>query len=393
MKVKIKGRRRLCKLSSQVDEKISVSVSDDEPDFSKITDFDSPPPPPKIRDAIASDGGNEIMDILGELSARLENLSIQKRKNGVEKPSPAEKLFQEIPEENGDPPEYASAGSSFSAKSADPDSDERKSSHEHESYVKDEVPVADEKKVVGLEKPCVNQFFVGREEESEDDCAVVSVAKERRAGYEDGDGSLGNTRSERSFVSKVGKGKLKSETQKKKSGVLDKYEFLRVDKKTSVKSGKSSDDDDCVVVSGEKNSVGASEDENSITLRGARFTYRLKGHIAKMLYPHQREGLKWLWSLHCQGKGGILGDDMGLGKTMQVRGNRLLNLTFFCACVCVCEVLMFCLFRFGVQICGFLAGLFSSRLIKRALIVAPKTLLPHWIKELSIVGLSDKTRE
>lgn len=28
---------------------------------------------------------------------------------------------------------------------------------------------------------------------------------------------------------------------------------------------------------------------------------------AKMLYPHQRDGLRWLWSLHCQGKGGILG--------------------------------------------------------------------------------------
>lgn len=46
-----------------------------------------------------------------------------------------------------------------------------------------------------------------------------------------------------------------------------------------------------------------------------------------------------------------------------------------------------------LQMCGFLAGLFHSRLIRRALIVAPKTLLPHWIKELSAVGLSEKTRE
>ncbi|KAJ6289149.1 hypothetical protein OIU76_025034 [Salix suchowensis] len=65
--------------------------------------------------------------------------------------------------------------------------------------------------------------------------------------------------------------------------------------------------------------------------------------------------------LHCKGKGGILGDDMGLGKTM--------------------------------QICSFLAGLFQSKLIKRVLVVAPKTLLTHWIKELSVVGLSGKTRE
>jgi SNF2 family DNA or RNA helicase len=62
-----------------------------------------------------------------------------------------------------------------------------------------------------------------------------------------------------------------------------------------------------------------SEDDGSIILPGLKSTYKLPGKIAKMLYPHQCEGLRWLWSLHCKGKGGILGDDMGLGKTMQVR--------------------------------------------------------------------------
>jgi len=61
------------------------------------------------------------------------------------------------------------------------------------------------------------------------------------------------------------------------------------------------------------------ENDGSITLTGPRSTYQLPAKIAKMLFPHQREGLTWLWSLHCLGKGGILGDDMGLGKTMQVR--------------------------------------------------------------------------
>lgn len=104
-----------------------------------------------------------------------------------------------------------------------------------------------------------------------------------------------------------------------------------------------------------------SEDDHAITLSGPRSTYKLPAKIGKMLYPHQREGLRWLWSLHCQGKGGILGDDMGLGKTMQIS--------------------------------GYLAGLFNSRLIKRVMIVAPKTLIPHWMKELSVVGLSQKIRE
>ncbi|GJX39888.1 ribonuclease H-like domain-containing protein [Tanacetum coccineum] len=88
---------------------------------------------------------------------------------------------------------------------------------------------------------------------------------------------------------------------------------------------------------------------------------RLPSKIVTMLYPHPREGLNWLWSLHCKGKGDILGDDMGLGKTM--------------------------------QICSFLAGLFHSNLTKRVLVVATKTLLPHWKQELAVVDLAGKTKE
>uniref|UniRef100_A0A453NBJ6 Helicase ATP-binding domain-containing protein n=1 Tax=Aegilops tauschii subsp. strangulata TaxID=200361 RepID=A0A453NBJ6_AEGTS len=40
------------------------------------------------------------------------------------------------------------------------------------------------------------------------------------------------------------------------------------------------------------------------------------------------------------------------------------------------------------KVSAFLAGLFHSGLIRRALVVAPKTVLTHWIKELSVVGLS-----
>ncbi|KAI9114419.1 hypothetical protein K1719_014647 [Acacia pycnantha] len=104
----------------------------------------------------------------------------------------------------------------------------------------------------------------------------------------------------------------------------------------------------------------ASESDNTITFDCPNCTFKLQGEIAATLLEHQRDGLKWLWSLHCQGKGGILADDMGLGKTR--------------------------------QICTFLAGLFNPLSIKRVLVVAPKTLLPHWIKELSAVGLSEKTR-
>lgn len=104
-----------------------------------------------------------------------------------------------------------------------------------------------------------------------------------------------------------------------------------------------------------------SEEVDSIIFCDDKKTYTLPGKIAKKLYAHQREGIKWFWNLHCKCRGGILGDDMGLGKTMQAS--------------------------------AFLAGLFSSGLIKRALIVAPKTLIAHWLKELSFVGLGRKTRD
>ena len=36
------------------------------------------------------------------------------------------------------------------------------------------------------------------------------------------------------------------------------------------------------------------------------------------LYRYQQTGVKWLWELHCQQAGGIMGDEMGLGKTIQM---------------------------------------------------------------------------
>ncbi|KAK9068214.1 hypothetical protein SSX86_012325 [Deinandra increscens subsp. villosa] len=179
----------------------------------------------------------------------------------------------------------------------------------------------------------------------------------------------------------ISDGYVKKETSKP----VSTESFIHIQKNQNGKD----DDDDCVVTSGQKfvqkvkdrpgklgqetddtNAVytlidescdSTAGDEVPFSLSNPRFSFTLPSKISNILYPHQREGLKWLWSLHCKGKGGILGDDMGLGKTM--------------------------------QICGFLAGLFHSNLIKRVLVVAPKTLLPHWMKELGVVNLSGKTRE
>ena len=73
--------------------------------------------------------------------------------------------------------------------------------------------------------------------------------------------------------------------------------------------------------------------------------------IFDKLYPHQREGVSWMWTLFKKNTGGILGDDMGLGKT--------------------------------IQVASFLHGLFHSRLIDTALLIMPLSLMSNWETELS----------
>ena len=55
---------------------------------------------------------------------------------------------------------------------------------------------------------------------------------------------------------------------------------------------------------------------------------KMDKEIYEKLYPHQREGVQWMWDAVHLGneslptsqriKGGLLSDDMGLGKTIQV---------------------------------------------------------------------------
>ncbi|TPX58429.1 hypothetical protein PhCBS80983_g03115 [Powellomyces hirtus] len=78
--------------------------------------------------------------------------------------------------------------------------------------------------------------------------------------------------------------------------------------------------------------------------------YRLPGDIHTALFDYQRTCTKWLWELHTQETGGIIGDEMGLGKT--------------------------------IQIISYLAGLSASGLLKGPiLIVCPATVLRQWVQE------------
>ncbi|KAM3836498.1 DNA excision repair protein ERCC-6 isoform 1-T3 [Vipera latastei] len=88
--------------------------------------------------------------------------------------------------------------------------------------------------------------------------------------------------------------------------------------------------------------------------------FKVPGYLFKKLYKYQQTGVRWLWELHCQQVGGILGDEMGLGKT--------------------------------AQIIVFLAGLSYSRIRTRGtnyryrglgptVVVCPATVMHQWVKE------------
>lgn len=77
-----------------------------------------------------------------------------------------------------------------------------------------------------------------------------------------------------------------------------------------------------------------------------------------LVIRYQKIGIKWLWELHQQGCGGILGDEMGLGKTIQM-------IVFFGALYWS---------RLKDKITG-LRGLGPS------LIVCPATLMHQWVDE------------
>ncbi|KAF3509951.1 hypothetical protein F2Q69_00004939 [Brassica cretica] len=332
------------------------------PSFSMITDFGSPSP--QLEQRQGGGGQNEILDILDDLTSKLGTMSIKKKKDSQSS-------------------DFESVKPSFSLIS---DLSESSSS---------DVVTTSKAGADGLGDRQGNVGFAIREEKASNAFAgergerVSNVGKQQPFSGQQHyvDKSEGY---KQEYYLDRGKGKLEEVDRSLKTARhVELTEKLRSVGRSNAARLRDldddDDDDDCVVLTGKKAAEmkihlekpkkparshntathayeeEVSEDEGSITFTGPKSSYTLRGKIATILYPHQREGLKWLWSLHIQEKGGILGDDMGLGKTM--------------------------------QICSFLVGLFHSKLIKRALVVAPKTLLPHWMKELATVGLSQMTRE
>lgn len=307
----------------------------DFPSFSMITDFGSPSPQLEQREGRQGGGGqNEIMDILDDLTSKLGTMSIKKKRdfgpaqrhsNDFESVKPSFSLISDLSESSSSDVVTASKAGADSFNDRQGNSGfairEEKASNVFSGERGERVTD------VGKQQPFTGQHYVVKSE-----------------GYR------------QEYNLDRGKDKLKEvDRSLKTSRHVEVSEKLRsVGRSNAAKLrdlDDDEDDDDCVVLTGKKAAVvkshlekpkkpvrshntathayeeKVSEDEGSITFTGPKSSYTLRGKIATILYPHQREGLKWLWSLHIQEKGGILGDDMGLGKTMQVR--EIAICTFF----------------------------------------------------------------
>jgi len=78
--------------------------------------------------------------------------------------------------------------------------------------------------------------------------------------------------------------------------------------------------------------------------------YKIPNSVYDKLFLYQKTCIKWLWELHQQDVGGIIGDEMGLGKT--------------------------------IQTISYIYGLTFSGLLKQpVIVVCPATLMKQWVEE------------
>ncbi|KAF8006362.1 hypothetical protein BT93_K0608 [Corymbia citriodora subsp. variegata] len=144
----------------------------------------------------------------------------------------------------------------------------------------------------------------------------------------------------------------KSRASKKKKRPLPSKKWRNI---VSREEKQSTDDDDAsdnLVTSSYEGDVQEEGEEvdNSLSpcvvLEGG---LKIPESIFSKLFDYQKVGVQWLWELHCQKAGGIIGDEMGLGKT--------------------------------IQVLSFLGALHFSDMYKPSIVVCPVTLLRQWKRE------------
>jgi DNA excision repair protein ERCC-6 len=128
---------------------------------------------------------------------------------------------------------------------------------------------------------------------------------------------------------------------------------MNASKKKHKKKTRSPDDaEGGAADSGEEDGeMAESSDDAEAVQEDVEFSggFRVPRALYDRLFPYQRTAVKWMWELHCQEAGGIIGDEMGLGKT--------------------------------VQTVAFLAGLHHSGLLDApVLLLCPATIMAQWVR-------------
>lgn len=276
-KVRIEGRRRLCKISKNNED--------------------------------TGAGENIILDILDDLSSRLESLSIKKKK-----PEKVD-IMDEFKE---------------SLESNLHDVTVKQGFHEHKAPASSHLPYIDslDKTTKTLDGDNFINKYQKKKTYGADAAVDTYVGKPHRNTYKYE--MLENNVPARVHAKSGSTKELHDHTYRREDENWDTDDYVALKKRNPVK--KAGRQANLIDVSDEESDEVSILDDHvdDFTLSGLKGMYKLPGKTANMLYPHQREGLEWLWSLHCKGKGGILGDDMGLGKTMQVDKNAYVN-SFFMA--------------------------------------------------------------
>ncbi|KAL0481875.1 DNA excision repair protein ERCC [Acrasis kona] len=90
--------------------------------------------------------------------------------------------------------------------------------------------------------------------------------------------------------------------------------------------------------------ISVNQEQTEVTLG-----FKTPKNIYDQLFDYQKTGIRWLWELHKQGVGGVIGDEMGLGKT--------------------------------IQVVSFLSSLDNVGEFKPSLIITPATIMKQWVRE------------
>lgn len=142
----------------------------------------------------------------------------------------------------------------------------------------------------------------------------------------------------------------KKDAKRKKKRPLPGKKWRKLSSKEESPLEGSEERDDVVSSSydnGDEYKVESEDNEPpSVTLEGG---LKIPNTIFSKLFDYQKVGVQWLWELHCQRAGGIIGDEMGLGKT--------------------------------IQVISFLGALHFSKMYKPSIVICPVTLLRQWKRE------------